>query len=56
MSVSKLLKRVTNPELTKEQIESMKETDDYKVFLHEVTHGIRSDPLAVFAIIFRYVV
>ena len=51
MSVSKLLKRIVAPDMSPEEIDRIKE-GEWASHLHDFTHGITSDPLAVFAIIF----
>ena len=51
MSVIKLLKRIVAPDLTPEQLETLKKNQLAKN-LHDFTHGINSDPMGVFAIIF----
>jgi 3'5'-cyclic nucleotide phosphodiesterase len=53
MSVSKLLKRIVSPELSKNVIDKITENQDtYEKHLHACTYGISSDPLAQFAIVF----
>ena len=55
MSVKKLLKRVTAPKLTQEQLAkltSSEHTDDLHCHLHEFTYGINSEPLALIAMTF----
>ena len=51
LSVNKLLKRIAAPDLNQKQIGNMKE-GEWASQLHDFTHGIISDPLAVFAVIF----
>lgn len=54
MSVNKLLSRVVTPDLKKPQdlMSLQKGRDDVAAEIHNFTHGITSDPMAVFAIVF----
>jgi len=53
MSVKKLLKRIVAPELSNQDIKTLKKNpNNLAGRLHDYTHGITSDPLAVFAITF----
>jgi hypothetical protein len=54
MSVNKLLKRIVAPELSTEQLEQAKKNGnkDLAFHLHDFSHGLVSDPMAVFAITF----
>jgi hypothetical protein len=54
LSVNKLLKRIVAPDLTAEQLESFQNgaQKDVAVQLHDFSHGIISDPMAIFAITF----
>jgi 3'5'-cyclic nucleotide phosphodiesterase len=53
MSVSKLLKRIVAPELSKDDIDKIsKQQATYEEHVHTCTYGISSDPLAQFAIVF----
>lgn len=54
MSVNKLLKRIVEPELHPEDLTSPDGDNDehFAAKLHNYTHGITSDPLAIFAIVF----
>ena len=48
MAVNKLLKRIVTPDLDEE----MKSENELASQLHAYTHGINSDPLTIFAIVF----
>ena len=55
MSVKKLLKRVTTPELSPEQLDVLKKkkhAGDLQCHIHEFTYGINSEPLALVALTF----
>jgi hypothetical protein len=53
MSVDKLLKRIVAPDLTRDELERVgKSSGELASCLHDYTHGINSDPLAVFGIVF----
>ena len=52
MSVKKLLKRITTPELSKADLEECQNPKKMAYHLHSCTHGITSDPLALLAITF----
>ena len=51
MSVNKLLNRIVAPDLSKEDMDQLEE-GGLSSHLHDFTHGINSDPMAVFAIVF----
>jgi hypothetical protein len=51
MSVSKLLNRIVTPDLSREDMDQLEE-GGLSSHLHDFTHGIHSDPMAVFAIVF----
>jgi hypothetical protein len=53
MSVNKLLKRVVAPALDEDEIKELEEKgEDIIAHIHHNTHGINTDPLALFAIVF----
>ena len=53
LSVHKLLKRVVTPDISKEDLEhAKKDTCHLASRLHDYTHGINSDPLTLFGIVF----
>lgn len=60
MSVSKFLKRIVTAEIEEDQLVGI--TDDIHLakkiasHLHEYTHGINSDPITLFAIVFSAVI
>ena len=56
MCVSKFLKRIVNPELADEELSKMKDTKKLASRLHTYTHGIHSDPIVMFAILFSSII
>jgi hypothetical protein len=54
MTANKLLSRIVAPDLTTEELEMMKKGRDELMahHIHNFTHGINSDPMAIFAITF----
>jgi hypothetical protein len=53
MSVHKLLKRVVTPDISKEDLaQAERDRNHLASCLHAFTHGINSDPVALFAIVF----
>jgi hypothetical protein len=53
LSVQKLLKRVVTPDISEEDLQQAKTDSNHLAScLHDYTHGINSDPLTIFAIIF----
>lgn len=50
-SVSKFLKRIVTPEIDDAKVELCGEAEARKI-LHDYTHGINSDPITQFAIVF----
>lgn len=51
MSVNKLRKRYVAPAMDEEEIKEMEEKgEDVVAHLHHYTHGINTDPLALFAV------
>ena len=56
MCASKLLKRIVSPEVTDEDLAKMKDNKKLAKTLHTYTHGINSDPITVFAILFSAVI
>jgi hypothetical protein len=51
MSVNKLLNRIVTPDLSREDMDKLEESE-LSSHLHDFTHGINSDPMAIFAIVF----
>ena len=56
MSVSKLLKRIVAPDMTAQQLEQLKNGQNLASHLHDFSHGLVSDPMAVFAITFSAII
>ena len=56
MCVSKFLKRIVSPELSDEDLTKMKDNKKLASHLHEYTHGIHSDPIVLFAILFSAII
>lgn len=56
MCVSKLLKRIVNPEMSDDELAKMKDTKKLNQHLHMYTHGINSDPMTLFAILFSAII
>ena len=56
MCVSKFLKRIVSPELTDQELVKMKDNKKLASHLHNYTHGINSDPVTLFAILFSAVI
>lgn len=53
MSVNKLLSRIVAPDLSHEKVELLtKQRDQVAAEMHDFTHGITSDPMAILAITF----
>ena len=53
MSVNKLIKRIVAPDLSGADIEaSQQDEEQLALQLHDFTHGINSDPMALFAVTF----
>lgn len=57
MSVDKFLKRIVAPDIEMTQLKEWREAggnakEDIAATLHDYTHGINSDPVALFAIVF----
>jgi len=51
MSVSKFIKRIVTPEIDEERV-STQDMNKLAKRLHDYTHGITSDPIAIFAILY----
>lgn len=57
MSVNKLLKRIVAPDVELEQLaEGEHNRDKLASHIHAYTHGINSDPLGIFAIVFSAII
>ena len=56
MCVSKLLKRIVAPDLSDEELVKMKDNKKLASHLHTYTHGINSDPITMFAILFSAII
>ena len=56
MCVSKFLKRIVNPDLSDEDLTKMKDNKKLASHLHSYTHGINSDPIVMFAILFSAII
>ena len=56
MCTNKFLKRIVSPELTDEELAKMKDNKKMAQRLHTYTHGINSDPITLFAILFSAVI
>ena len=57
MSVNKLLMRIVAPDVALEQLgEAAHDRDELASRIYEFTHGINSDPLGIFAIVFSAVI
>lgn len=56
MSVNKLLKRIVAPEMTHEELEKIDGKHGLASRLHDLTHGIISDPMTPFAITFSAII
>ena len=56
MCCSKFLKRIVTPELTDEELAKMKDNKKLASHLHNYTHGINSDPITLFAILFSAII
>jgi len=56
LCVSKFLKRIVSPELTDGELSKMKDNKKLASHLHNYTHGINSDPVTLFAILFSAVI
>ena len=52
MSVTKLLHRVVAPDVSEAELDKIQEAGNLHSHLHYSTHGIVSDPLGIFAVIF----
>ncbi len=56
MSVSKFLKRIVTPEIELEELSKLQDKDkiaqQIASHLHDYTHGLTSDPITIFAIVF----
>jgi len=56
MSVSKFLKRIVTPEIDLEELSNLQDKDkiaqQIASHLHDYTHGLTSDPITIFAIVF----
>ena len=56
MCVSKFLKRISSPDFSDEEISKIKDNKKLASRLHSYTHGINSDPIVLFAILFSAVI
>jgi len=57
MSVNKLLKRIVAPDVELEQLEEgARNRDKLASHIHTYTHGINSDPLGIFAVVFSAII
>jgi len=56
MSVNKMLKRIVSPDLSDEELSKMKDNRKLASHLHAYTHGINSDPVTMFAILFSAII
>jgi len=56
MNTSKLLKRIVSPELSDEDLAKMKDNKKLASHLHNYSHGINSDPITIFAILFSAII
>lgn len=52
MSVDKFLTRIVAPEIDEKQAQQFENEKDLQSKLHDYTHGITSDPMVLFAIVF----
>lgn len=52
MCVSKFLKRIVSPDLSDDDLQKMKDNKKLASHLHSYTHGINSDPIVMFAVLF----
>lgn len=53
---SKLLKRIVSPEMSDNELAKMKDNKRLASHLHAYTHGINSDPMTMFAILFSAII
>ena len=56
MCCSKFLKRIVSPDLSDEELAKMKDNKKLANHLHTYTHGINSDPVTLFAILFSSII
>eukprot|EP00977_Amphora_coffeiformis_P018149 scaffold6242_cov168-Amphora_coffeaeformis.AAC.1 len=56
MCVSKFLKRIVSPDLSDDELAKMKDNKKLASRLHVYTHGINSDPVTLFAILFSAII
>lgn len=56
MNVNKLLKRIVSPDLSDDELVKMKDSKKLASRLHTYTHGINSDPITMFAILFSAII
>ena len=56
MCVSKLLKRIVSPDMSDNELAKMKDNKKLASHLHTYTHGINSDPVTMFAILFSAII
>ena len=55
--MNKFLKRIVSPDLSDEELAKLKENNKKRAsHLHEYTHGIHSDPITLFAILFSAII
>ena len=56
MNVNKLLKSIVSPDLSDDELAKMKDSKKLASHLHTYTHGINSDPITMFAILFSAII